>query len=219
MPRRLNLPDSASVATPDEGGKLFAPSAARNVTPLVDALQKIAPNKGAALEIASGTGQHVAAYARAFPQLNWHPTEIAPERIASIEAYLTEAALPNVAQPQILDATSPKWSDGIRSFEFVLLSNLLHLISRPEANILLSEAAKALAPSGTLAIYGPFSRNGTLVSAGDQDFDASLRAQDPEIGYKSDTDVLAIGQTHGLQSKEPIEMPANNLMLVWQKPA
>ncbi|WP_299424876.1 DUF938 domain-containing protein [uncultured Shimia sp.] len=219
MPRRLNLPDSASVATPDSGGKLFAPSAARNSEPLTQALTPFVPPSGRALEIASGTGQHVVAYAQAFPGTQWQPTEVDPNRITSIAAYLAEAALSNVQAPILLDATAPGWSLHTGPVDLILLSNLLHLISQPEAEVLISEAAQALAPGGCLAIYGPFTRDGTLVSDGDVQFDASLRAQDPELGYKSDTAIRDFGVSRGLKSRDTIEMPANNLLLTWHAPA
>ncbi len=219
MPRRLNLPDSASVAHPDTAGKLFAPSAARNVGPLTDALRTILPSHGTILEIASGTGQHVTAYAAAFPDLLWQPSEVDPIRRASIAAHIAETSAENIAPPISLDATGPGWHAEVASFDAILLSNLLHLISTEEAETLIAEAAQSLAPNGRLAIYGPFKRGGVLVSDGDAAFDASLRDQDPEIGYKSDEEIAKIGALHGLSIGAQIEMPANNLILVWQKPA
>jgi len=216
MPRRLNLPDSASVATPDNGGKLFAPSAARNTEPLIKALADFVPVHGRALEIASGTGQHIISYATAFPHVTWQPTEVAENRIASISAYISEAGLPNVQSPILLDATAPGWGSLSDPAGLILLSNLLHLISQSEAEVLIAEAAKALTPDGCLAIYGPFSRNGGLVSEGDVEFDQSLRAQDPEIGYKSDVAIQTVGSAYGLTPNKAIEMPANNLLLTWR---
>ncbi len=219
MPRRLNLPDSASVATPDAGGKLFAPSAARNSEPLTHALAPFVPSSGRAMEIASGTGQHIVAYAKAYPTVTWQPTEVAEDRITSIAAYVTEAALANVLIPILLDATAPGWGRQTGPIDLILLSNLLHLISQPEAEVLMSEAAQALTPGGCLTIYGPFTRNGTLVSDGDVQFDASLRAQDSELGYKSDTAIHDFGASCGLEPMDAIEMPANNLLLTWRAPA
>lgn len=206
MPRRLDLPDSASVATPASDGKLFAPSAARNTEPLTKALSEFVPPQGRALEIASGTGQHIVSYAKAFPQVTWQPTEIAEDRIASIAAYLSETALTNVETPILLDATAPGWGGTSGPADLILLSNLLHLISQSEAEVLISEAAKALAPGGCLVVYGPFSRDGVLVSDGDKEFDQSLRAQDSEIGYKSDVAIQAFGASCGLTPNKPIEL-------------
>jgi SAM-dependent methyltransferase len=219
MPKRLNLPDSASVATPGEDGRLFAPSAARNADAIVALVADNAPSTGKALELASGTGQHIVHLARAMPGLTWQPSEIDATRRASINGYLAEAALPNVAEALDLDATSPGWGSQNAGHSLILLVNLLHLISTAEARTLISEAAQALAPGGTLVIYGPFMRDDELTSDGDRTFHASLQAKDPEIGYKSDFDVVDWGRDAWLDFADMVEMPANNLAIIWRKPA
>lgn len=218
MPRRLNLPDSASFATPESDGKLFAPSAARNVEAITALLTDFAP-QGNALEIASGTGQHVVHFAKDLPQVTWQPTEIDPARRTSITAYLAETNPPNVKPPIELDATAAGWGTKHAGQNLITLANLLHLISEDEARTLITEAAQALAPEGLLIVYGPFKRGEQLISEGDISFDNSLRTQDSEIGYKSDATVIAWGETAGLTPLPPREMPANNLALLWQKPA
>lgn len=98
-------------------------------------------------------------------------------------------------------------------FDLIHLGNLLHLISQPAARTLLSEAAKALAPSGTLTLYGPFMRAGRLTSDGDAKFDVELRAADPAIGYKDDTWINEVLTSAGLILTIR-DMPANNLAFV-----
>jgi SAM-dependent methyltransferase len=213
MPRRLNLPDSASIAEGETGGKLFAPSAARNAEAITEALAAIAPATGPALEIASGTGQHVVGFARALPRLVWQPTEIDPVRRASIDLHVAEAALPNLRAAIALDATAPGWGAVHSGQALIVLVNLLHLISTGEARTLIAEAAQALGPGGRFALYGPFLRDGTATSEGDARFHASLVAQDPEIGYKDVADVTDWLRAAGLMPQAPRDMPANNLLL------
>jgi SAM-dependent methyltransferase len=214
MPHRLNLPDTASIAEGSAGAKLFAPSAARNAAPILAALHEIAPARGAALEIASGTGQHVVEFARALPGLDWQPSEIDATRRASIDAHRAEAALPNLRSALALDATAPGWGAAHPGQALIVVVNLLHLISAPEARVLIGEAAAALAPGGRIALYGPFLRKGRATSEGDARFHASLRAQDPEIGYKDMAEVTAWLSEAGLGPHAPRAMPANNLFLV-----
>ena len=219
MPKRLNLPDNASVATPDAEGRLFAPSAARNAEAIVSVTHDIAGDlSGVALEIASGTGQHIVALAEALPRLHWQPSDIDPDRRKSIDAHATAANLPNIAPALALDATCPGWGAEHGDKALICLANLLHLISEQEARILISEAAQALVPGGRLMVYGPFMRDDELTSEGDAAFHASLVAQDPEIGYKSDFDVVEWGLTAWLDYDDMIEMPANNLVITWRKP-
>lgn len=219
MPRRLNLPDSASVATTDAQGKLFAPSAARNADAIAALVASFAPKTGRALELASGTGQHVVSLGRMMPDITWQPSEVDPGRRASITSYLQAANRPNLSPPIELDATSSGWGLDHTAQDIILCVNLLHLVSHNEARCLIQEAAIALAPGGVLIIYGPFMRDGVLTSDGDQLFHQSLREKDPEIGYKNDGDVSGWGTNTGLQQAAIVEMPANNLALCWRKPA
>jgi hypothetical protein len=212
------LPPSASIAEAQEGAKLHAPSAARNVDALCEALQSHAPASGQALEIASGTGQHVIAFATALPHLHWYPTEIDSQRRASIDAYAAEAGLTNVAPAALLNATSQGWGKQITPKSLITLANLLHLISELETVALIREAAQALEADGTLILYGPFKRDGLLTSDGDAEFDAELRAADPAIGYKDTLDIIAWLGDAGLTAVKIDPMPANNLAFIARKP-
>ncbi|SDC98766.1 DUF938 domain-containing protein [Ruegeria marina] len=209
-------PPVASVATQGEGARMIAPAASRNVGVLCDLLEQVAPHRGRALELASGTGQHVSAFAERLPGLHWQPTEVDTQRRASIDAYCE--GLDNVAPAQALNATRPGWAAEWAGQDLVVLINLLHLISGAEAATLIAEAATALNPGGRLVIYGPFMRAGELTSEGDERFHAALTAKDPEIGYKDDFDTMDLMQGAGLEMAEVIEMPANNLALVAEKP-
>ncbi|MEX0304823.1 MAG: DUF938 domain-containing protein [Leisingera sp.] len=215
MPVR-SVPGAASVAAPQDG-KLFAPAAARNSEVLCDLLAAVAPAEGHALEIASGTGQHVAAYAARLPGLQWQPTEVDEIRRASIQAYISESGLRNISPPILLDATAPGWGKQHTGQDLIVLVNLLHLISEGEARTLISEAAAGLAPGGRFVIYGPFMRGGELTSDGDRRFHATLKAHDPATGYKDDFDTIDWLQAAGFELLQAVEMPANNLALVSRK--
>lgn len=208
------LPPTASIATPIKGVKLHAPSADRNSADICALIQTIAPQHGNALEIASGTGQHITTFARAMPQVHWHPSDVDPTRLASISAYINDAQLNNVAKPALLDATVKGWSASVTPMDLISLVNLLHLVSADEVQVVIREAARTLTPNGTLMLYGPFKRNGALTSDGDAGFDADLRAADPNIGYKDDLDIRAWLSDAGLTQIAVTQMPANNLAFV-----
>ena len=209
-----SLPPSASIATPLEGEKLHAPSADRNSADICALIQTLVPPRGNALEIASGTGQHVTAFAAALPNMRWHPTDVDTSRLVSIAAYSAETGLTNIANPVYLDATSAGWGASFDPMDLIFLVNLLHLINADECRTLIKEAAKALIPNGTLMLYGPFKRDGQLTSDGDARFDADLRAADPDIGYKDDLDIQTWLGDAGLKNVEITRMPANNLAFV-----
>ena len=211
------LPRSASVAHAAEGAKLHAPAAERNAAAIVALMGEIAPERGRALEIASGTGQHIVALAAAIPQIDWYPSDIAPERIASIDAYRREAALTNLHPARLLDATVSGWGAATGGFDMAHVTNLLHLIPTQAALTLVQEAARALRPGGRMMIYGPFLRDGVLTSPGDARFDADLRAADPAIGYQDDSWLTSVLQDAGLRLILTRDMPANNLAFVAAK--
>lgn len=213
---RRTLPPNASVAARGKDGRMIAPAATRNTDALCNLLASWAPAEGRALEIASGTGQHISTFARRLPGLQWQPTEIDPKRRLSIDAYTK--GLSNVATAVELDAVSNGWHRRFADQDLVVLINLVHLISWTETQILIAEIAQALAHSGRFILYGPFKRNGQLISDGDRNFHEALIRQDAEIGYKNDTGVSQLLKQNDLHVLQMVEMPANNLAFLAEKP-
>ncbi len=210
--RRLATPEPATA--PDEDGRLRAAAAERNLAAILDVLLPRLPRSGDVLEVASGTGQHVAALAAHRPDLTFHPSDPDPLRRVSIDAHCR--GLRNVSDAADLDACAPGWAVE-QSVGAVVVVNLLHLISDGEMAVLLDESHRALAPGGLMAIYGPFLRDGRATSAGDAAFDADLRAQDEAVGFKDVAAVETVLRVLGLDV-ETVAMPANNLMLLARAP-
>jgi len=208
MTRKLILPDAPE---PAADKRMSAPSARRNMAPILEVLRAHAPTTGRALEIAAGTGEHAAAFSRAFPGLDWQPTDLDPERLASIEAWRLSDGPANLRPPVALNAALPGWDKSHGPVDVILLVNLLHLISDAEAEAVLAGISSALSPGGTAFLYGPFLRDGQATSDGDAAFHASLRAQDSAIGYK---DLSWITDQLSSLSVSIIQMPANNLMVI-----
>ena len=217
MVYRTKLPDTASVANSQGDGRLLSPSAEQNSAPIVNLIKRIAPETGKALEIASGTGQHVVKLALSLPSLLWLPSEVEENKLKSISAWIKNENLRNIKLPLYLDATEPGWSKTVPRSDFILLVNLLHLISLNEAETLIDELSKALKINGFALVYGPFMRKGQLTSEGDKNFHYSLIQADPDIGYKNDLDMLALFSNSGIFCLETVEMPANNLAFVLKK--
>ena len=218
MNYRQKLPPTASVALQDRDGRLNAPAAEKNCTSIVELAIATAPHSGKSLEIASGTGQHIIKLAAALPNLIGQPSDVDENRIKSIEAWSHNENLLNLNVPCFLDATDAGWSENYFCFDFLILVNLLHLISDKETEILIHEISKSLAPKGRAVIYGPFMRDGALTSVGDADFHQSLINADAEIGYKNDASIIKTFGELGLINLGAKNMPANNLAFVFEKP-
>lgn len=209
-------PPVHSQADPEgDDGRLSAPAAARNTGPIIDALRPHVPSAGCVLEIAAGTGQHAVACARAFPALDWQPSDIIPERLASIDAWRAAEGVANMRVAIHLDAAAPDWAYG--PVELVMAVNLMHLIPEAAAQNVIRGIARALGPGGRFFLYGPFRTGGGFRSEGDARFDASLRRDDPAMGYKDAEWIAAEAAAAGLDPVATIEMPANNLSLVFAK--
>ncbi len=213
-----NLPETSSAANCESDGRLNAPSAVRNVEPIVELVRKTAIKSGNALEIASGTGQHIVKLASAMPFLNWQPSDVDETRLKSIRCWSNDQNLTNLKPPCLLDATKEGWSKKHHPQDFILLVNLLHLISIKETKILVKEISKALTANGLSIIYGPFMRNGKLISMRDMEFHHSLINTDPCLGYKNDIDMFNLFDEAGLIHLSTEEMPANNFSFVLKKP-
>ncbi|MEL6766737.1 MAG: DUF938 domain-containing protein [Pseudomonadota bacterium] len=198
-------------------GRRTAPAAVRNTGPLIEALRARLPSQGRVLEVASGTGQHAAAFAAAFPALEWLPSDIDPGQRDSIAAWRRESGLKNVAEPLAIDIAAP-WPVAPGHAEAVLTINLLHLIPEPHVSRLFQEARAALNEAGRMIVYGPFLRGSSYASDGDRAFDASLHARNPAIGYKSVEAVSDMALAAGLTRIAIDAMPANNLLLTFSAP-
>lgn len=208
----LILPDSGAETLSD--GRRMDPSAARNAEYILEALTQL-DLKGRLLELAAGSGFHAAEMAETLG-VDWHPTDVEPINFPSIRAW-TEFSGGPIRAPQLLDATASGWAADRGQWDAILLVNLLHLITEEEAETLFMEVSAALAPNGTFCLYGPFLRDGEPTSPGDRDFDASIRAQDPTVGYKDLDWATEQLEDCGLEV-QVVEMPANNLMLLAKRP-
>ena len=210
---RFKTLQTGSTGTVANDGRMTATSASRNVDVIIDVLEPRIPKKGCALEIASGTGQHIAKFAEQFPNVIWQPSDLDPVKIKSIDSWAAKTDLNNLLNPITLDATTSGWAANHSSFDLIVVINLLHLISVSETQKLIDEASKALVSGGLIFIYGPFMRGNRFASDGDEQFHHSLSTQDPDIGYKSFESIQSLQTKAGLSIQTPQEMPANNLVL------
>ncbi|CUH63667.1 hypothetical protein TG4357_00815 [Thalassovita gelatinovora] len=218
MTHKLSLPDTHSLAESSNDGRMYAPSAARNKDAICTLVSAHAPLSGRALEIASGTGEHACALAACLSNLQWQPSDPAPDRRRSIDLHAKAMKLGNISPAIDLDAAVSGWSKSHAGHDLIVLVNLLHLIPTQSVQTVISEAAQALNQDGVFILYGPFLRDGETTSEGDAEFDANLRRQNPDIGYKDDWDVIEWVQQAGLELVRVMEMPANNLAFVSRRP-
>ena len=194
-----------------------SPAAERNQGPILAALERLLPRRGAVLEIASGTGQHAAHFAAAVPGWDWHPSDVEPGALASIDARC--AGLANVRPALLLDVLRPSWPDVPPAVDAIFCANLLHISPWATCAALMRGAARHLAAHGVLVLYGPYVVDGEPTAPSNVAFDADLRARDASWGLRRLADVAAEAEASGLMLRERIAMPANNLLLAWTRAA
>ncbi|MBH2044228.1 MAG: DUF938 domain-containing protein [Comamonadaceae bacterium] len=198
-----------------------SPAAARNSGPILAVLQDLLPKHGAALEIASGTGQHAACFGAALPGWTWQPTDAAPHGFASIAAWSADAHASNVRAPLLLNVLSAPWPGAAPAFtapfDLIYCANMLHIAPWACCTGLMQGAARHLAPTGHLVTYGPYLEDDVPTAPGNLAFDASLRAKNPAWGIRALSDVAREAQRAGLHLAARHALPANNLLLVWQR--
>lgn len=198
--------------------KRSAEATGRNVKPIISVLTQNLPPEGGVLEVGSGTGQHAIAFARAFPALTWRPSDPDPLARGSILAWMDEAGLANIDEPLDLDLTAPGWHKLIAPpVDAILAINVVHISPWSTALGLMHGAGALLAPGGLLYLYGPFMRDGAHTAPSNAAFDRWLREENPAWGVRDISDVEAEAVKHGLILAGTVEMPANNLSLVFRK--
>lgn len=195
----------------------FSAAADRNKQPILEALQTVLPDSGSALEIASGTGQHITWFAQHLPHWQWQPTDTFEDALQSIALRTAQAGLRNVQAPLKLDVLQRPWLTVSTLFDVVYCANMIHISPWATCAALMQLSAQHLAPGGMLITYGPYLEDEVITAPGNLNFDQSLRAENPDWGIRRREDVEAEGRRAGLQLARRIPMPANNLLLIWQR--
>ena len=201
------------------GERLFSPSVARNRDPIRDVFLKHMPQRGKALEIGGGTGEHAAHLAAALPDLHWTTGDPDPAARRSIAAWIADAGLPNLSGPHAIDVTAAVWGvEETAPFDAVISINMIHIAPFAAAQGLFAGAGRLLARGGKLFLYGPFSRKGVHTAPSNEAFDASLKMRNPDWGVRDlEHDIAPLAQKHALSLETIVEMPANNISVIFRK--
>src|SRR6202048_4720341 len=147
------------------GGCLDAPAFHRNHEPIWSVLSPFLQGSSAhVLELGSGTGQHVAEFARRAPHLVWWPSDCDETCLRSIASWRAHAQLANLKPPLRID--------------------VLHIAPWRVSQGLMAGAARYLSADGRLFVYGPFMRDGRHTAPSNAAFDLSLPRQNPEWGLR-----------------------------------
>lgn len=205
-------------------GRLDAAAFHRNHQPIREVLLRhLAGKPGDVIEAGSGTGQHVVDFARHMPGIIWWPSDLNEQHLKSIAAWRAHAGLPNIRPPLRIDLSDSAWcremhdGSGPSNLLAVFCANVIHIAPWRVAEGLVAGAGRYLRADGRLLLYGPFKRDGKHTAVSNAVFDSSLRERDPEWGVRDIRDLEKLAASSGLVLVEIAEMPANNLILVFER--
>lgn len=201
---------------PPDNPRLNFPATGRNQAAIRDVLARVLPAEGRVLEVGSGSGQHIAAFAADLPHLAWQASDPDPNYRASADAWARHAGL-DLPPALDLDAARHPWP--VTSAAAVMSVNMIHIAPWTACLGLLSGARDILPEGGVLYLYGPFAVGGTHTAESNARFDASLRAENPGWGVRNLDDVALEARGRGLHLVETVKMPANNLSVIFKKRA
>uniref|UniRef100_A0A3P9JAG1 Zgc:103625 n=1 Tax=Oryzias latipes TaxID=8090 RepID=A0A3P9JAG1_ORYLA len=203
---------------------LLSPQAERNWESLCSVLEDVLEDQSHrqlfALELGSGTGQHVIRFAQKMPFVTWQPSDIEEASRESIKAYIAATHIQTVLQPVHLDASEPweKWAGlSKNSCDVIIAINLLQYSSFKTVQGVINGAGKILKPNGLFITYGVYAVNGIITPSRNEQLDAEIRKLNPEWGLP-DIDVLrqhAYG--NGLRLERMVEMEDYYKCLIFRK--
>lgn len=202
-----------------EDGRRFSPSTGRNKDVVRETYQAHMPRSGTVLEIASGTGEHGAHIVAALSDLTWVYSDIDPASQASQHAWRTASDHDRLRGPLTIDTSLPVWTetDALSPLDGMFCANMIHIAPIAAAEGLFAGAGHILRTNGRLMIYGPFARQGEIAPSNAR-FSDDLQRRDPRWGVRDlDQQIFPLAARADLRAVEVIEMPANNLSVIFEK--
>ncbi len=192
----------------------FSSAAERNSQPILDQLRRLLPERGTALEIGSGTGQHAVYFSRHLPGLFWQPSD-RDVNLPGLETCFTAAGNERILPLLKLDVIRDPWPG--RSYEAVYSANTAHIMPWEAVVAMFAGVSTHLLPRARFCLYGPFNIDQCFTSDSNAAFDTRLRAEDSQMGIRDMAEIESLANLHHMELEHKLAMPANNFMLVFCK--
>ena len=204
----------------NKDNRLIFPATIRNRNAIADVLSKYLIPNGLFLEIASGSGEHGVFFQKIFPSITWQTSD--PELVhrRSIISWINYQGLSSkMPSPLCLDVENRPWpitkqqKDQIKG---IICINMIHICPWSCTKALFEESKSFLGKNNFLMLYGPFLRAKIKTSETNLKFDQSLKLKNPQWGLRKLDDVTKIASKNGFHKDKIIEMPANNLSVIYR---
>ena len=192
----------------------FSEAAEKNKNHILLVLQEWLPTHARVLEIGSGSGQHALHMAAEMKSITWQPTERS-EGMHDLTKNLSDYGFPNILKPLMLDLSSERWPNV--DTNCVYSANVMHIVKENLGENLIRGVGDNLIEGGLLILYGPYKYGGDFTTQSNAEFDAWLKARDPNSGIRDFEWVAGLADQQGLLFKGDLAMPANNQLLIFQR--
>lgn len=168
-------------------------------------------NRGPILEVASGSGEHLAYFHRLSPDMEWQGSDPDPTHRDSIRAWN-----PGLPEALDLDTSQTVWPD-VSNWGGIVAINLVHIAPWSATVGLFRGATERLPQGNWLYLYGAYLRRDQPNAPSNLAFDESLRDQNPDWGVRYLDEMEKQGELWGFRLDSVVEMPANNLSLIFRR--
>ena len=200
--------------------RLNFPATTRNRDAIAAVLSNYISPNGLFLEIASGSGEHGVFFQKKFPSIIWQTSD--PELVhrKSINSWIKhEGLVSKMPEPLELDVEIRPWpiTKKLRSLiQGIVCINMIHVSRWSCTKALFEESKNNLDQNNFLMLYGPFLRKKKPPSKSNLNFDQSLKLQNPLWGLRLLEEVNKIALENGFKLDKVVEMPANNLSVIYR---
>jgi len=218
--KRISARSMTSLKGCDE--RLEFPAVGRNKEVILNALEAFLPSRGTILEVASGSGEHCVAFAARFPNMTWVPSDMSPSHVASINAWRDHMQIEDTVMRDalFLDASAESWpriTENNDKIDGVMCINMIHIAPWKCCLGLLRHSATLLKSGAPLIFYGPFIQGELETALSNIRFDESLKQRNSEWGLRTLESVRHAGMEYGFTLVTVLEVPANNLIVIFRK--
>lgn len=189
----------------------FSQACENNKGPILAILKDAFAHCRRVLEVGSGTGQHAVHFAANLPHIIWQTSD-QPDYHDGVRQWMHAYPSENLLPP--LSLTVGRDTLPFADFDGVYSANTAHIMQQAEIAEMMQSLSDNLPGGGVFCQYGPFTDNGAFSSDSNREFHQSLL----EKGYGGYRDIQALQHwAPALKLVKIHTMPANNLLLQWEK--
>ena len=172
------------------------------------------------LEIASGSGEHAVFFQQKFPSIIWQTSDPKLVHRKSINSWIKhEGLFSKMPEALNLDVSMSPWpiTNELKSFiKGIVCINMIHISPWTCTKALFAGSKNLLVHNQFLMLYGPFLRKNVKTSGSNLIFDQSLKLHNPLWGLRQLEEVNKIAFENGFKIDNVIEMPSNNLSVIYR---